>query len=495
MIKKRVGNLLSALAVSLALVMSTAALPPLSAMAAVPADNAGSIQWSDASGDPSSGSNAGGGSSEPDVEPIGGLEIVSYEITQGAGNVPSTITKDMTFSLFIRIRDNRDGVSSSYNPEAKLNTSSFTTNSNIYPQVTKHKTSSGAYFTLDFQLTYTGVGNTVQFDLFYHNNASVPVQSLSLTLNQCVESTDDSSDSSSEPSRSTGFVLKSVNFGGPNVTAGNVFNLDAELMSTNGTYGVENVSVNLVLPKEISLSTGQSISYVGRVGPNQTVPVAFELLPSAVAEEGSYTLTISVAGVNAEDGSAVTADMDVTIPLVQPERFEISNVTAPDYLTAGVDDGSGFTSVTLVNKGKETINNVTVYVEGEGLSTDMGRQYVGNIASGSQNSADFSIIASTPGQIDAKIVVEYENSRGELKTLDYPFTITVEDFSGGDDGMIDPYPIDPVPEEPEGMPVWGWVLIIVGVIVVVVIVLVVILKKRKARKAAADLEDDNDEDF
>ena len=60
-----------------------------------------------------------------------------------------------------------------------------------------------------------------------------------------------------------------------------------------------------------------------------------------------------------------------------------------------------------------------------------------------------------------------------------------------DPTMMDPGLVEPEP--PQGLPVWGIVLIAAGVVAVIAVVIVVVRKKRKA-KALAMLED-GDEDL
>lgn len=306
----------------------------------------------------------------------------------------------------------------------------------------------------------------------------------------------DSSESSSSESiiKGTGFVLKSINFGGGSVDAGNNFNLDATLLSTNGSYSVENVSVEVTPPKEFSIAAGSSVIYVGTVKPNQNIPITVAMQASAIAEEGSYAVVLAVSGVNAKDGTPANAEMTVTIPITQPDRFEMTNVQVPDFLMANMDDGSGFSNITLVNKGKNIIYNVSVSVEGEGLTTDMGTIFVGNINPGSENGADFNILASMPGTVDAMVLVTYENAKGEENSLTHNFTIDVQD-GGGDMGEWGEgeFP-EPMPEENVGggPPWWLWVILACAVAVGIT-VFVVVRKNNKAKKEAALLDEDDDD--
>ena len=57
--------------------------------------------------------------------------------------------------------------------------------------------------------------------------------------------------------------------------------------------------------------------------------------------------------------------MPVTVPIVQPERFEISRTDFPEYLSMGEE---GYASVSFVNKGKGIIYNVSAEITGDGIT-------------------------------------------------------------------------------------------------------------------------------
>ncbi len=158
----------------------------------------------------------------------------------------------------------------------------------------------------------------------------------------------------------------------------------------------------------------------------------------------------------------------------------------------------GYAYVSFVNKGKGTIYNVSAEITGEGITTTEGNQFIGNVASGTESSADFTIQTSQSGTISALLTVSYEDEKGNIKELTKDFTITVEEMYMGDmngDMSFDPGsdPM-PMPEENAGMPVWGWILIVLGVLGAGAAALIVI-KKKKAKKKAAQLTEDDDEDI
>lgn len=512
MLKTRVLALVAAIVASL---MIGSAAAPSAAALGTPLYN--DIEPASSSSDSTDGDGEGDDGTDTPISAASGVEITSYKV-QSFGVVPDKITDGMAIGLEVTLTDMREEVLEYINAKYKnkkdlkkvgvdgrLNTDSF----NFQSQDSFHQKSNlrrveingrqGIQYKLHFDLIYIGTGNTFNIDLFYKNKDSgkaldIPIYPLSLTLNQCVEAKEESDEGKEPVVKGTGFVLKSANYGGGNVTAGKEFILSAEVLATNGNTNVENVTVTITPPEEITLAEGSSIAYVGTVAPNQTVPVSFKLFPGANIEDGSYSISVDIRGVDSHEGAEVTTQMTFSVPVAQPERFEIFESQLPDYMMMGMDDGSGMASITLVNQGKSTVNNVSAEIVSEGISSDEGRQYLGHIAGGEEKTADFMLVANEAGEVNAQILVTYENARGDVKTLKQEFMVQVEDG-----GMIDEpigEPID-VPAEPQGFPIWGWVLIVVAIIVVVVIVLVVVVKKRKAKQAALDAEDleDDDEDI
>jgi len=377
---------------------------------------------------------------------------------------------------------------------ASFSGSNATTTANVGP--------TQSTYTLTFDLTYTGTGNTFYCMISYsQGGATLPFPIASTPpkpINQCVEYVPEVpppppppvDPDPPPPPIPTDFILRDANYGSDTIYAGEPFTLTIVILATSGSAPVNNVSVSFTPPEQMTFVDGTSVVYIGRMQPGSTATVSANLMPNGNITEGSYTVSIKAEGFNA-DGTRLSAPMSVSIPVLQPERFEIFNAQLPTFLTAGIDDGTGFGSVTLVNKGQGAVSNVTVDVVGEGLSFSEGRQFIGNINGGAQSVADFMMRAEMPGRISALIVVTYENVRGDQKSLDYPFDIDVGEFMPPE--IVDPgFP--PVQEMPAsaGMPTWGWILIIAGATIAASIILV---QRRKKKLAAAEAAlDDEDDD-
>ena len=162
--------------------------------------------------------------------------------------------------------------------------------------------------------------------------------------------------------------------------------------------------------------------------------------------------------------------------------------------TVNVGDTASVT-LSYVNKGKRELGNLEARLTGTNIGSE-SYQYLGNLNAGSEGSVDFDITPDAAGTISGVITLTYEDANGKIQTVSKDFTATAEEYSDPWGGM-DPGMEEPMPEEPQqtGLPVWGWVLIVLGGAAVVVVIVVVVRKRKKA-KALANLEaEDNDEDI
>jgi len=431
-----------------------------------------------------------------------GLEVTGYTVTPATG----TINTGNVISIQLTILDTRitsakypTVTPSSLTIRASLNTASFTSTANGIPG-TPTIDANGCTYTLTFNsLKYTGTGNTFSCNISYSDPGLVPplpVGNVSLTLNQCVEYVPSPAPEPDPPPLPipTSFILKDARYGDGVVYAGEQFVLSLMILATNGSTSVDNVTASFSPPEQLTLADGASVVYIGTMRPGSSTTIAAALLASANIQEGSYTVAVDVTGVNPNTGEQISAHMTVTIPVLQPERFEIFDARLPTDMTAGVDDGMGFSTVTLVNKGRGTVGNVMIEIIGDGLYAEEGRQYLGNVAGGEQKMADFILHADTPGLISAYVLVTYENVRGEQKVLEWPFTVNVNEawFEDPGWGGVDVFP----PEDigPTGPPMWLWLLIIAAAAIVVSVLLVRRYRKKKeAAESALDDEDDDDD--
>lgn len=344
------------------------------------------------------------------------------------------------------------------------------------------------------EVTYHGGGNTMEIQLSSNDGG---VSTTSITIAQCMDVDPNPPEPTATPAPAPTekpeydypkILVKDFSFGGNSVEAGKEFTLELTLFTTSGNANLQDVMVGLNFGelKGVSLASGSMNTYVGEMAPNTTQTISYKMMTDATIEPGAISINVNLSSKNGE-----AATSPISIPVTQPERFDITNMEAPETIMMGEE---GYLSVTFVNKGKSSINNLSAEIQGDNLANPGQSQFLGNIAAGTENSVDFSVLAAAEGTINGKVILSYEDAKGEVKTLEKEFSCTVEpapsmdDMMGMDPGMMDPAMTETAP----GMPIWGWALIVVGVAAVVVVVVVVVKKKQKAKKLA-QLEDEDED--
>ena len=277
---------------------------------------------------------------------------------------------------------------------------------------------------------------------------------------------------------------------GDSVTAGTAFTLSLGVYATDGSEALNDVIIALTLPENISLKSGSLSSYVGSISPKQTREVSFDIMPSAGFAGTVADITVNMSGTGAVTGKAVTATTTISVPVSQPNRFEVGQLElSSDTIYVG-DTGS--VTLTYVNKGKNAISNLEARLTGSNLGAG-GYQYLGNLNAGTEGSVDFDIVPDAAGTVSGVITLSYEDASGNPQTISKDFSVSAEEMNM-DDSYYDPS-MDDVQPEQTGMPVWAWVLIGVCGAVVIIVIVVVVVRKRKKAKALAALEEDSDEDI
>ncbi len=450
-------------------------------------------------GDELNGGGAGSDTAISSEQPY----VTAYTVTDAAGNEIQRITEGTKCRIIVAVVDPRitkvEQLTAANGQPMYVNvkvasTSNFGTPSlgdiSTTTLTSSSITSKGLQYSIILNdITFLGGSNELSLDIAYSDPVSyLKLANVSVPITQC------DIPAQGEGVKQSTLVVKAAGYGSGDVTAGENFTLSTTVLVSGERIDAENVAVSLTLPEEITVVSGSSYNFVGNVPAGGEVNVSFLLTPSAAAAAGSYNITINVSGNSASDGAALSAQMPVTVPVIQPDRFEISNTSLPENMVMGEES---YGTISLVNKGKGTVYNVEAKLEGEGFTVDEGaNKYVGNIASGTSNTQDFSITPTQGGTINMLLTVSYEDEKANVKTITREFTVTVDDMSMSDPGgMVDPGFEIPVEEPQQGMPWWGWLLIVVAVLAVGGAVTGIVLKKRRAKRRAAQLMEDDDEDI
>lgn len=292
-------------------------------------------------------------------------------------------------------------------------------------------------------------------------------------------------------SNAPGLIVKSSSIGSDVVNAGEEFTLSLTVYATSsGKKNVDDVVVSVAPAEGLVISSGSSTYYIGTMKPGQSKSVSFPMRALPDFTGGVSTVAVTVSG-SESTGTPTT----VSVPVRQPDRFEVSRVEVPDIMMVGEENVA---TVYFVNKGKNPVNNVTVQLTGTNMQQTTQSQYVGNVAAGTEDSADLDLSPLEPGNIEGTITISYEAPSGEIVTLTEEISVPVENMSdpmGGmdDPSMMDPdFPVDGEPTGNGGLAPWQIVLIVV-VAAGAVAAVVVVLRKRAAKKKAA--QEESDEDF
>ena len=422
-----------------------------------------------------------------------GVYVTGYTVTTPAGGEITTLNVGDQVNIVLQVVDHSSAryAVKAEDIVARINSSIFTYTgtgeigqlfeSNDDPDQTRKDPQYNYYsYVLLFRdVIYNGGGNTLPINLSYLDT-SKPMQQFSVTLGQCVDK-----DQTTTPN----LLVRTSNYGDA-VTAGTPFTLSLGLYATDGNETLNDVIVSLTLPENISLNGGSLSNYVGSMAAKSMRDVTFSVLPAAGFTGTVADITVNMTAVGDITGKAVSSTTTISIPVSQPDRFEVGQLQlSSDTMMVG-DTGS--VTLSYVNKGKNPIGNLEARLTGTNLGSE-SYQYLGNLNAGTEGSVDFDITPDAAGNISGIITLNYEDSSGNPRTISKDFAATAEEMSY-DDYMPD---YDPSMDEPQqtGMPVWGWVLIVVCVGVVAAVVVVVIVRKRKKAKALAALDEDSDEDI
>ena len=286
-------------------------------------------------------------------------------------------------------------------------------------------------------------------------------------------------------------IISSYSYGGSDLVAGETRNITMTFRNTSKTMSVENMMVTMTLPDAMMLTSSSNSFYIESLEAegNITKTVNVTVKPTAAAQ--SHSMTVDFTYDYLDNGVRRNAKTTETIsmPVLQVDRFTVTGIDLPQQIFMGEENNL---SVNFVNKSRTDIYNLSAKLNCEGLSNNGEEQYLGNLASGTTSSADFYITGNEKGELVGEVIITYEDTNMNQRTVSVPFTTQVtsyEDVWGPSNPSVDPGMdpgTDPGMEEPAGFP-WFWVI---GGVVVVAAGVFVYLKLRKNKKESVDEDED-----
>lgn len=286
-------------------------------------------------------------------------------------------------------------------------------------------------------------------------------------------------------------IISSYSYGKGDLVAGETRNITMTFRNTSKTMAVENMMVTMTLPDAMMLTSSSNSFYIESLAAEGTITKTVNVTVKPTAAAQSHSMAVDFTYDYLDNGVRRNAKTTETIsmPVLQVDRFTVTGIDLPQQIFIGEENNL---SVNFVNKSRTDIYNLSAKLNCEGLSNNGEEQYLGNLASGTTSSADFYITGNEKGELVGEVIITYEDTNMNQRTVSVPFTTQVtsyEDVWGPSNPSVDPGMdpgTDPGMEEPAGFP-WFWVI---GGVAVVAAGVFVYLKLRKNKKESVDEDED-----
>ena len=287
-------------------------------------------------------------------------------------------------------------------------------------------------------------------------------------------------------------IISSYSYGKGDLVAGETRNITMTFRNTSKTMAVENMMVTMTLPDAMMLTSSSNSFYIESLAAEGTITKTVNVTVKSNAAAQSHSMTVDFTYDYLDNGirrNAKTTE-SISMPVLQVDRFTVTGIDLPQEIFTGEENNL---SVNFVNKSRTEIYNLSAKLNCEGLSNNGEEQYLGNLASGTASSADFYITGNEKGELVGEVIITYEDTNMNQRTVSVPFTTKVTSYEDawGPQGPVGPQNpddpgMDPGMEEPAGFP-WFWVI---GGVVVVAAGVFVYLKLRKNKKESVEEDED-----
>lgn len=331
---------------------------------------------------------------------------------------------------------------------------------------------------------------SAKLDFYYDNGTNATASgSASGSVNVPAKVTEDKKDEETIASPTPIVILSKYNYGGSSVAAGSSTNLSFSFTNTSKKLKIENVMLTVTGGTDLMLNGSTNTFYFDSVAAggskSVTVPMKAAQLISASAQAVQIAVTYEYVDQNARKSGSAT--LSLSVPLYQPDRFELSE---PKTSYTGYVGEETSLTIDYVNKGKSAINNVEATISGD-IDTPTAYQRVGTIDGGKNGTIAFAVTPQLEGENQVKIVITYEDSNGNTKERVFEATVEAMAYEPADPGMDDPGMIDP---EPQSTFPWKYVIIAAVAALIVLLIVLRIRKKKAKQKAEQALWDKWDEE-
>ena len=270
------------------------------------------------------------------------------------------------------------------------------------------------------------------------------------------------------------------------VSAGQVIHLNLAFENTSTQYDLDNIVMKITTPEGFSITSSSNTFHFDHldVGESISKTISMQANPNAEAQSYAISIQFSFQYIANDVRKSGESSESISIPVSQPDRFSVDEIQVPTSLYVGDEYNL---SLKFVNKGKTQVYNVTTELRGN-MPNSGERNFIGNVASGAEESADFYITPAESGKLEGEVIISYEDASMNVRQVSRPFSIQVEEMPTFDPGTDAPT-IEPQPvEEPSLFTLQNIVLFVVAVGVAGATGYMTVLKI-KAKRSEFDDED------
>lgn len=340
-------------------------------------------------------------------------------------------------------------------------------------------------------LVYTGSGDTVEFVIGYKVSGEEYRYTMSMKIPGCIPYVDkddpeeDDEDVNLDP-LIPHIIVSQYDYGTTQVSAGQVIDLNLSFENTSTQYDLDNIVMKITTPDGFSITSSSNTYHFDHldVGESISKTISMQANPNAEAQSYAINIEFSFQYIANDTRKSGESSESISIPVTQPDRFSVDEIQVPTSLYVGDEYNL---SINFVNKGKTQVYNVTAELRGN-MQNSGERIFIGNVASGAEESADFYVTPTEAGKMEGEVVISYEDASMNVREVTRPFTIMVEEMPYVDPGIDFPV-VDPQPtEEPSLFTVQNVVLFVVAAGVAGATGYMTVLKI-KAKRSEFDDED------
>ena len=235
-------------------------------------------------------------------------------------------------------------------------------------------------------------------------------------------------------------VIQKFGYGDKTVSAGGKFPLSFTFQNT-GSLRCENIVVTVDGGENFTVDGATNTYHYKSLdaGKSQEQEVAMQAVPASKSGAQPISVAFRYEYVDGSKRASVTNEIKVSVPVSQPDRFQIS---APNTAISLREGEEGELTLPYVNKGKAEVTNVEAELVGEGFTSPARNQYLGNIAAGASGSIGFAFTPDKAGPLKATVKITYEDADQKVQTREFPVSLTVDEPMPEEDFDI---PAEPAP--------------------------------------------------